>query len=171
MAGALVKVTVSQSCPTLCDPMVCPWNSPGQNIGAGCHSLLQGIFLTRGSNWGLLHCRQILYHLSYQTNLANTLGKYQVAIDTLPLLPFFQQYHLPCISASSSPWFQFLLFCPLTSALFPLTFFTMHWIGHKIRLGFSVSSYGKTQMIFLGNPIFLDFFQFISRQSTRFSHT
>ena len=30
----------------------------------GCHSLLQGIFLTQGSNLGLLHCRQILYHLA-----------------------------------------------------------------------------------------------------------
>ena len=28
----------------------------------GCHLLLQGIFPTRGSNVGLLHCRQILYH-------------------------------------------------------------------------------------------------------------
>ena len=27
----------------------------------GCHSLLQGIFLTQGSNLGLLHCRQILW--------------------------------------------------------------------------------------------------------------
>ena len=34
--------------------------------GVGCHSLLQGIFLTQGSNPGLLHCRQILYHLSHQ---------------------------------------------------------------------------------------------------------
>ena len=32
----------------------------------GCHSLLQGIFLTRGSNPCLLHCRQILYNLSPQ---------------------------------------------------------------------------------------------------------
>ena len=30
------------------------------------HSLLQGIFPTQGSNLGLLHFRQILYHLSYQ---------------------------------------------------------------------------------------------------------
>ena len=29
-------------------------------------SLLQGIFPTRESNPGLLHCRQILYHLSHQ---------------------------------------------------------------------------------------------------------
>ena len=32
----------------------------------GSLSLLQGIFLTQESNQGLLHCRQILYQLSYQ---------------------------------------------------------------------------------------------------------
>ena len=32
----------------------------------GCHPLLQGIFPTQGRNLGLLHCRQILYRLSYQ---------------------------------------------------------------------------------------------------------
>ena len=42
-----------------------PWNSPGQNTGVGSWSLLQGIFSTQGSNPGLLHCRQILYQLSY----------------------------------------------------------------------------------------------------------
>ena len=30
------------------------------------YSLLQGIFPTQGLNLGLLHCRYILYHLSYQ---------------------------------------------------------------------------------------------------------
>ena len=30
------------------------------------HSLLHGIFPTQGLNPGLLHCRQILYHLSHQ---------------------------------------------------------------------------------------------------------
>ena len=44
--------------------LFCPWKSPGKNTGVGCHSLLQGIFLTQGSNLGLLHCRQILYHPS-----------------------------------------------------------------------------------------------------------
>ena len=66
-----VKVLVTQLCATLCDPMnsanlLCPWNSPGKNTGVGSHSLLQGIFLTQRSNLGLLHCRQILYHLSRQ---------------------------------------------------------------------------------------------------------
>ena len=45
-----------------------PWNSPGQNNGVGGHSLLQGIFPTQGSNPGLPHFRQILYHLSHQGN-------------------------------------------------------------------------------------------------------
>ena len=31
----------------------------------GCYTHLQGIFLTQGSNPGLLHCRQILYHLNH----------------------------------------------------------------------------------------------------------
>ena len=43
-----------------------PWNFPGQNTGEGSLSLLQGIFPTQGSNPGLLHCRRILYQLSYE---------------------------------------------------------------------------------------------------------
>ena len=43
-----------------------PWNSPGKNTGVGSHSLLQGIFLTQGSNPGHLHCRRILYHWNHQ---------------------------------------------------------------------------------------------------------
>ena len=37
-----------------------------KNTGVGSLSLLQGIFLTQGLNLGLLHCGQILYHLSHQ---------------------------------------------------------------------------------------------------------
>ena len=55
-----------QSCPTLSDPMNCSLPSssvhrilPGKNPGVGCHALLQGIFLTQGSNLALLHGRQI----------------------------------------------------------------------------------------------------------------
>ena len=36
--------------------LLCPWDSPGKNIGVGCHFLLQGIFPTQESNPGLLHC-------------------------------------------------------------------------------------------------------------------
>ena len=46
--------------------LFCPWNSPGKNTGVSSHCLLQGTFLTQGSNPSLLPCRQILYHLSHQ---------------------------------------------------------------------------------------------------------
>ena len=34
--------------------LFCPWDSPGKNTGVDCHALLQGIFLTQGSNPCLL---------------------------------------------------------------------------------------------------------------------
>ena len=37
-----------------------------KNTGVGSLSLLQWMFLTQELNWGLLHCRQILYQLSYE---------------------------------------------------------------------------------------------------------
>ena len=49
--------------PFVAPSLLCPRNSPGKNTGF--HFLLQ-IFPTQGSNPGLLHCRQMLYHLSYQ---------------------------------------------------------------------------------------------------------
>ena len=63
-----VCVKVSQSCPTLCEPLDC--SLPGSSVHgipqarkntrvASC-SLLQGIFLTQGSNPGLPHWRWIL---------------------------------------------------------------------------------------------------------------
>ena len=67
------KVLVTQLCPT---PLpleelwptrfLCPWDSPGKNTWVVCHSFLQGIFLTQGSNPGLPHCKQTLYYLSHQ---------------------------------------------------------------------------------------------------------
>ena len=61
-----VEVKVAQSCPTLCNPLDCPWNSPGQNTGVGGLALLQRICPTQGLNPSLLHCRWILYQLSHQ---------------------------------------------------------------------------------------------------------
>ena len=68
-----IVCSVAQSCLTLCDPMDCSQpgfsvygDSSGKNTGVGSLSLLQRIFLPQELNWGLLHCRQILYQLSYQ---------------------------------------------------------------------------------------------------------
>ena len=56
-----VLCLVTQPCPTLYDPMDCSlWSSsihgdsPGENTGAGCHALLQGILPIQGMNPGLL---------------------------------------------------------------------------------------------------------------------
>ena len=68
-----VLCLVAQSCPTLSNPMDCSppgssvhGDSPGKNTGVGCHSLLQGIFPTQGSNPGLHTLQVVLYHPSYQ---------------------------------------------------------------------------------------------------------
>ena len=73
--GTLHACSASQSCPTL-QPhglqrarLLCPWSSPCKNARVGCHSLLQSIFPTQGSNSGLPHSRQILYCLSHQGSL------------------------------------------------------------------------------------------------------
>ena len=66
---------VTQSCPTLCEPMDCSppgssvhGDSLGQNTGVGSLSLLQGIYPTQGWKPGLPHCRRILYQVSHQRN-------------------------------------------------------------------------------------------------------
>ena len=47
---------VTQSCPTLRDPMdYSPPDSPGKNARVGCYFLLEGLFLTQGLNLCLLH--------------------------------------------------------------------------------------------------------------------
>ena len=73
-----------------------PWNSPDQNTGVGSLSLLQEIFPTQGSNPGLPHCSQILYHLSHKGKPKNT------GVGTLSLLQWISPIQesnrglLPC---------------------------------------------------------------------------
>ena len=40
--------------------LLCPWNFPGKNTEVSCYFLLQGIFLTQGSNQHLLHLLESL---------------------------------------------------------------------------------------------------------------
>ena len=42
-----------------------PWDFSGKNTGVGCHTLLQGIFLTQGSNSCLLHWQAVSILLSH----------------------------------------------------------------------------------------------------------
>ena len=85
-----VKVLVTQSCPTLCDSMDC--STPGSSVHGVSQArilewvfclLLQGIFLTQWLNLGLLHCRQILYHLMFirQTNYSFIVKRVNNCLD------------------------------------------------------------------------------------------
>ena len=68
-----MKVLATELSPTLCDPhglwpssLLHPGDFPGKNTRVGCHFLLEVVFPIQGPNPGLLHCRQILHHLSHQ---------------------------------------------------------------------------------------------------------
>ena len=70
---SVLRAKLLQSCLTLFETLwtvVCQASlSMGfsrQEYWSGHYSLLQGIFPTQRLNLGLLHCRQILYHLSHQ---------------------------------------------------------------------------------------------------------
>ena len=62
-----------------------PSEPPGKpkNIGAGSQSPFQGIFLTQEPNWGLLHCRRILYQLSWYGQTQYSLEVALLTIHTL----------------------------------------------------------------------------------------
>ena len=65
--GDLPNPGIKPRSPTLrADSLPAEPQGKPKNTGVGSLFLLQRIFLTQESNWGLLHCRRILYQLSYQ---------------------------------------------------------------------------------------------------------
>ena len=56
-----------------------------KSTGVGCHFLLQGIFPTQRSNPGLLHCRQVLYHLSHQGSPGYSCSQVRSPFSTSPI--------------------------------------------------------------------------------------
>ena len=83
-----------------------------------CHFLLEGIFPTQGSNPGLLHCRQKLYHLSHQA--AKAQGKCLICRQA-------RHWARECSNCGKSPktacykchqlghWVTLYTWCPRTS--------------------------------------------------------
>ena len=71
--------------------LLCPWNSLGKNTGVGCHSLLQGIFPTQGSN---LHFKPIPYCLSHRGSPINWKGTYKHFVHIPYVLLYFQIEHI-----------------------------------------------------------------------------
>ena len=68
-----------------CTRLLRSWDFLGKSTGVGCHFLLQGIFPTQGSNPGLSHCRQTLYHLSHQAEPKKN-RCHSNQINTVPIL-------------------------------------------------------------------------------------
>ena len=81
--------------------LLCPWNSPGKNTGVDCYSLFQRNFSTQGSNLGLLHHRQVLFHLSYREVghlLIFVLLDFSAVVNTVEFL--VQKFSLLLLSSS-----------------------------------------------------------------------
>ena len=99
-----VKVLVSQSCLTLCDPLDCsPWGSyvhgfSRQEYWNGLPSPPPGIFLTQGSNWRLLrllHWQTSSLPLGYPDQ-----AEHQAVFNLLPLCWDWKQSSLCVLSKS-----------------------------------------------------------------------
>ena len=73
--------------------LLCPWSSPGKNIGVGCHFLFQGIYLTQGvqeqvgSNFSSNHLEEFLFILGHKL-----LSQLQEKKDLARPLCFFQPF-------------------------------------------------------------------------------
>ena len=69
--------------------LCCPWGFSGKNTGVGCHFLLQGIFVTQGSNLCLL---RLLFAGGFFT--AEPLGKPQA--QAMEQISCGVRFVLPC---------------------------------------------------------------------------
>ena len=123
-----------------CGIFVTPWTIARQaplSMGfsrqehwSGCHFLLQGVFLTQGSNPGLLHCRQTLSPLSHQGSLNSIFKVVKKLPNCLPKKLHHFTFSL-AINESS--------YCATPSRVFDVSIFikfkTLDW--QKFHLGFS----------------------------------
>ena len=82
MFDSMIPWTVTHQAPL-------SWNSPSKDTRVGCHFLLQGIFPAQGSNLGLLHCRQILHHLSHENILRKNIFFKKVFPECVTILLLF----------------------------------------------------------------------------------
>ena len=79
----------------------------------GCHSLLHGIFPAQGLKPGLLHCRQVPYHLTHQGSPADI----KVDPSVQPSAAFMKLHALSCLLLphSKATLIDFYLFLAASS--------------------------------------------------------
>ena len=98
--------------------LLCPWDLPGQNTVVGCHFLLQGIFLTQGSNLRRdslpLRCLGISLHNLKEANWKSTGRSNAAILRDLGLLSLILKVLRPPASKKSPLGSSFL---PLMSRL------------------------------------------------------
>ena len=83
-------------------------DSPGKNTGVGSHALLQGIFPIKGSNLGLLCCRQVLYHLNHQgSHFLNPVGMPSSSALLLHY-PFYNLQQAHAVLKESRAWWEYV---------------------------------------------------------------
>ena len=94
--GDLPNPGIEPRSPTLqADSLPAEPQGKPRNTGVGSLSLLQWIFPTQELNWGLLHCRWILYQLSYQGSPQYTLLR-QYSINIIETnTVWFQLHEIP----------------------------------------------------------------------------
>ena len=105
------RCLVTRSCPTLLQPhvehpdrLLCPRDSPGKNTRVGCPVLLQRIFLTQGSNPGLLRWRAGSLPLSHLGS-----SGYRRCLAVSGHIPAFITYYQP---RQQKQWFSMGPACP-----------------------------------------------------------
>ena len=119
-----------------------PWDFPGKSTGVCCHFLLQGVFLTQGSNLDLLHCKQMLYCLSHQeVHFLYASAQISSHQDDLPSPPHIKHIS-PYPPTYCHHWNSYLCclkccllncFCPLKPKLYQTKSFLLLVHGNNLR--------------------------------------
>jgi len=82
--------------------LLCPWNFPGKNIGAGCHFLLWGIILIQGLNphlFYLLHWKVIFFFFLPLSHLGSPCVLTHTQFSLVQSLSRVQLFATPWIAA------------------------------------------------------------------------
>ena len=104
---------------TVAHRLFCPWSSPGKNTRVGCYFLLQGNFLTQGSNPSLPHWQANSLPLSHQGSTHTYISsvRFSRSVMSDSLWPHEPQHDRPP--------------CPSpTLGIYPTH---VHWVGEAIQ--------------------------------------
>ena len=166
------------SCPTLCNPNNCSpssssvhGDSPGKNIGMGCHVFLQEIFPTQGSNAHLLHLLHwqvgSLPEVPPEKHPFLLLNQWTSEVNKNPEIQGRK-----ALGNASSPWRTVWWYCRVSESQVFNKLFYQNTSTHKIRtLSIEIPPNGQTisQNIYSnsshtsqwGFPLFVSFFPFL----------